>query len=231
MSILLSSPVPAVVLKYNSCPVLQMRVGYTGLEGVQKKVDDAVFQSLVRYKSSDTTQMNKTLRKFQDFLPTISTNKIINDIHAIDSIFESLPELPYGLLLFRGSTLNFRQNRPYEVNEVGQEWTYTSTTLNILSAYKYAQPKVQKDRGQILVYYFAVDADRKAIAVCDPVDEEVLLPRRISFKVMDTLRLNEDTRISLSLVQICNPKGSCEDSIRKDVQRQWVDLKVNQLHY
>lgn len=221
----------AAGLKYGTCSKLQNKVGYYGVESLKSRVEESAFQAFMSYKGSAHKEMNKTLRKFGDYLPVISPNKIINDIHSLDTIFEKLPRLPLDLFLFRGSTLNFNKNLPFANGEQIREWTYTSTTLNIDDAYKFAQPKNQNERGQLFVLYFAKKKAPKGIVICDTTDAEILLPRQTDFKIMDSVLLNEDTRITLSLVQVCSVGNNCEEEIRKDISKTWNDIKIDQINF
>lgn len=212
------------------CQKLEKKLGYSGMDSIEERVSPMAFRALDDYKSIFYSTMNSFLRSSKYNLSNLPVSTELMRTHLLDTIFYNFPALPENLILFRGSSLGYRKNQPYRAEEIFTEFSYVSTSADIKVAESFSHSINKDDNGQVMALYFQKGLIQKGLVLCDEKESEVLLPHKISFRVMDEVPMS-DPRITLSLVQICTTDQSCEFEVRKDVVKKWEKIRREQLKY
>jgi hypothetical protein len=140
----------------------------------------------------------------------------------IDRIFTRVPALPDDLILFRGFSLKFRDNKPYQINEEFIDKGYVSTSVSFEVAEYFASGAVSGDSADSRKVVFAIYNNlpgEKGILI-DQEEDEVILKHGLKFRVM--AKKERVGKYELYLVQACS--GPCEISLRKDAGVFWNDF-------
>jgi len=147
-----------------------------------------------------------------------------NIVADIDSIFARAPALPADLVMFRGLSLKFRGNKPYEVNEEFTDKGYVSTSTSFKVARYFAVGKEKAGDAEARKAVFAIYNNRpgeRGILI-DQDEDEVILKHGMKFRVMG--KRATDEKYDLYLVQAC--AGPCDASLRADARVFWENFKV-----
>jgi hypothetical protein len=142
-------------------------------------------------------------------------------VKNIDGIFRKAPALPADLVLFRGLSLKYRDNKPYTAGEEFTDKGYASTSTSFKVANYFATGMHDDSAGErkaVLVLYF--DRQEKGILI-DQNEDEVILGHGTKFRVMGTRDANG---YDLYLTQVC--AGDCETVLRDDVRNFWRNFSV-----
>lgn len=133
-------------------------------------------------------------------------------VEDIDSLIEDHPLLPKGIILFRGTGLNWAKGS-LEINQTFEDKAYTSTSLSVSEAMEF----LNEESSAMFILYFGGEAVLRGILI-NPTEKEVLLDRDLTFKVMDK-KSQEERRVYL--VQICGKK-KCDDEVNNpDAKKLW----------
>jgi hypothetical protein len=171
---------------------------------------------------SDTnySEINQYLRHIPHDWYAIGPKEAKATVKDIDYLMKNHPALSQDLVLFRGLNLNWRSNRPFKINEEFTDKAYISTSLNLKIAEQFATK--ENENGVLLVMYFENKPSKGILVPSNEAqEEEVLLERGMSFKVMDTKKRDSYT---LHLVQICG-HSECKRSIKnEDAKKIWAQF-------
>jgi hypothetical protein len=216
------------------CKKLEKQLGYSGISSVENRVSPVASAALDDYKSIYFSSINKLLRQEKynfanSHLHNVVDNTVLK-IHLLDTIFYSFPALPKNLFLFRGNSLGHRDHRPYPPESTLTEFAYVSTSVDIKVAEKFSHSADKSEVGQVMAIYFSKGLKQKGIVLCDEKEAEVLLPRKLDFKVMDEITM-DNSNVTLSLVQLCRTANTCEFDVSKDVAKVWEKIKREQLEF
>jgi hypothetical protein len=179
----------------------------------------------ITFLSHYTNKIGPWHKEVNDYLRTgywfgWETERLDKSISSIDKLMNESPKLPKGLLLFRGQMMDFL-GRHYSIGEEFNDMAYYSTTTSLSTARKYS---LYDHFSFVMVIYFA-DEEGKGL-VLNNFDDEVLLQRGLTYKVMDSAK-GQSRRYGL--VQIC-PKRGCEATItNKKVRKWWNNYKDENL--
>ncbi len=135
------------------------------------------------------------------------------DVDGIDSAIAKVPLLPENLLLFRGSSLGYRGDKSYQIEEIFTTKAYWSTSPNIRVGTGWTH-----EAGVTYAIYSSKE-ERDGI-VCNEMEDEVLLPRSQTFKVMDSFFRNKRW---VQLLQRCQDELSCRMEVHLFKIKQWWD--------
>jgi hypothetical protein len=144
------------------------------------------------------------------------------NVKDIDKIISKAPLLPKDIFLFRGLTLKWRQDRPFEIGDEFEDKAYVSTTTTF-SVAEYFAKGLSSDRHMsktkaLFALYFT--SQKVPGLLIDQGEDEVLLNHGQKFRIMQK---RKSTEFDLYLVQVC--AKTCEASIQgKDVHNWWKDL-------
>ncbi len=194
---------------------LSQIVGYTDIYEAQnqKKVleEEAwALQSYVEYDDPIYPEINNYLRtgKAEDLYYFTDIKELEKTISNMDAGIKKLAKLPSNLMTFRGVTFGFRKNKCYEKNEIYTDKAFVSTSVKLSVAEAFAGVETEKNKGSGVLYLYSDSSKHPGILI-NQLEEEVLLPRGLTFKVMD--RADHEGVCQL-LVQIC--RDSCSENIK-----------------
>jgi hypothetical protein len=136
---------------------------------------------------------------------------IMDDVDLIDKAIAAVAPLPENLLLFRGSSLDYRDNKPYKIGEVFNDKAFYSTSVDLGQGYAFA--------GKMGVLYVTYSSKpyRDGI-LTNEIEHEVLIPRNQFYKVMDSFFDGKSWR---QLIQRCQSKLSCLESVHIKTIKDW----------
>lgn len=202
---------------------LSLIVGYSDIYEAQnqKKVleEEAwALQSYVEYDDPIYPEINNYLRtgKTEELYYFTDTQELIKTITNMDHGIKKLAKLPKNLMTFRGVTFGFRNNKCYEKNEVYTDKAFVSTSVKLAVAEAFAGVQTEKKKGSGVLYLYS-DASKHPGILINQLEEEVLLPRGLTFKVMDRVDRNGTCQL---LVQICGQ--TCSDKINNStISEAW----------
>lgn len=190
-------------------------VGYTDIYEAQnqKKVleEEAwALQSYVEYDDPIYPEINQFLRtgKTEDLYYFTSHEDLKKTISNMDAGIKKLAKLPSNLMTFRGVTFGFRKNKCYDKNEVYTDKAFVSTSVRLSIAEGFAGVESEKSKGSGVLYLYSNSSKHPGILI-NQLEEEVLLPRGLTFKVME--RADHEGVCQL-LVQICN--NTCSEKVK-----------------
>lgn len=155
--------------------------------------DDPLYEDVNGYHRGTTTE----------FWYFRELSEIDQQIKLMDQSFNKVPHLPKDLVLFRGQTLGYRKDRPFENGEIFTDKAYWSTTTRPKNAEVFA------GTSGVLFIVYSGQKKFKGI-VLNETENEVLLPRDLTFKVMST---KMKKNLQLALIQICEDKDSCAKEV------------------
>lgn len=201
-------------------------VGYTDIYEAQnqKKVleEEAwALQSYVEYDDPIYPEINQFLRtgKAEDLYYFTSVEDLKKTISNMDNGIKKLAKLPANLMTFRGVTFGFRKNKCYDKNEIYTDKAFVSTSVKLSVAEGFAGVQSEKAKGSGILYLYS-DSSRHPGILINQLEEEVLLPRGLTFKVMD--RVDQGGTCQL-LVQICG--DTCSDRVKNStISDAWNKL-------
>jgi hypothetical protein len=136
-------------------------------------------------------------------------------IEHIDAGIKKLDSLPSNLLSFRGVSFQFRNNKCYDKNEVFIDRAFGSTSVKHSVAESFSGSLSDEIKSSGVLYLYS--NDRHPGILINPLEDEVLLPRNLTFKVMDRVDQGKVCRL---LVQICIKECTNEVS-RPEVVQVW----------
>ena len=201
-------------------------VGYRDIYEAQnqKKVleEEAwALQSYVEYDDPIYPEINSYLRtgKAEELYYFTDVDDLKKTISNMDKGIKKLAKLPSNLMTFRGVTFGFRQNKCYEKNEVYLDKAFVSTSVKLGVAEAFAGVETEKLKGSGVLYLYTDSSKHPGILI-NQLEEEVLLPRGLTYKVMDRVDRNGSCQL---LVQICNQ--TCSEEVENlTVQKTWNSL-------
>lgn len=207
---------------------LSQIVGYTDIYEAQnqKRVleEEAwALQSYVEYDDPIYPEINNFLRtgKAEDLYYFTDIKELKKTIINMDHGIKKLAKLPKDLMTFRGVTFGFRNNKCYEKDEVYTDKAFVSTSVKLSVAEAFAGVQTEKLKGSGVLYIYSEDSKHPGILI-NQLEEEVLLPRGLTYKVMDRVDRNGTCQL---LVQICGQ--TCSDKIRNSMISEAWNNKMN----
>lgn len=145
------------------------------------------------------------------------------NVKDIDHIISRTPKIPGDIILFRGLTLKWRGDKPFELGEEYMDKAYVSTTTTYSVAEYFAKglssDKNLSNKKALFALYFH-QPQIKGLLI-DQGEDEVILGHGKKFRIMDKIPLAE---YDYYLVQVCSKV--CETQMKKpDVQEWWAKQK------
>jgi hypothetical protein len=145
------------------------------------------------------------------------------NVKDIDHIMTRAPQIPGDIILFRGLTLKWRGDKPFELGEEYQDKAYISTTTTYSVAEYFAKglssDKNLSNKKALFALYFS-QPKIKGLLI-DQGEDEIILGHGKKFRIMDKIPLAE---YDYYLVQVC--AKICETQMKKkDVQDWWTQQK------
>lgn len=139
-------------------------------------------------------------------------------VKNIDRVISRAPSIPSDIILFRGLTLKWHQNKPFEIGEVYFDKAYISTSTTYSVAEYFAKGLSDEKRVNEKKAIFALYFEQKVVKglLIDQGEDEVILPHGQRFKIMDKRNMPE---YDYYLVQVC-PK-ICKERIEKPEVLKW----------
>jgi hypothetical protein len=162
--------------------------------------DDPIYPEINRYLRTGETE---ELYYFE------SPEALIASILNMDSGITKLATLPDNLMTFRGVTFEFRNKQCYSKGEEFTDKAFVSTSVQFSVAAGFAGINSDSKNGSGILYLYSDTKSHPGILI-NSLEKEVLLPRGLTFKVMD--RVDRKNACHL-LVQICSQ--SCTQEVSK----------------
>lgn len=175
--------------------------------------------SYVNYDDPIYPEINHYLRtgESEELYYFESPEALKASILNMDSGITKLATLPDNLMTFRGVTFEFRNKECYKKDEVFTDKAFVSTSVQFSVAAGFAGINSESKNGSGLMYLYSDTKNHPGILL-NSLEKEVLLPRGLTFKVMD--RVDRKSACHL-LVQICS--HSCNSEISKKEIKQTFD--------
>lgn len=128
----------------------------------------------------------------------------------LNSYILKSPTLPKNLILFRGSSLSFRKNKSYKLNEVIQEKGFlsTSTSLDVAEFFATEQCDQPHSPNRKAIHILYSSKAPLVGALINQGENEVLLNSGHKLKIM---QLKQHGAFDVYLTQICNKE--CDSKI------------------
>jgi hypothetical protein len=140
------------------------------------------------------------------------------NVRDIDHIISKAPEIPNDIILFRGLTLKWRQDKAFEIGEeyVDKAYISTSTTYSVAEYFAkgLSSDKITSNKKALFALYFD-QAHIKGLLI-DQGEDEVLLKHGERFKIMKKKEMGE---YDYYLVQVCQKK--CAPTIQRTEVLEW----------
>lgn len=199
---------------------------FTGYDEFYFGASQDELASLDAYKDTKLNayvRINSYLRNQSDeVLKSDKTSEESKHIKNIDSLINFMPPLPADIILYRGMTLIWRNNKIFEIGEEYVDKAYSSTSTTFREALVYAIPNGfgipnNPIKGVVFTLYFQTP---NAFGVLiDHGEDEVLLNHGLRFRIMQKKSAKDFTHY---LVQICQ-KEKCDTEVkdRPDVLDVW----------
>jgi len=143
-------------------------------------------------------------------------------VSKIDEIFIKIPPLPSDIILFRGLTMQWHHDLPFEIGEEYEDKAYisTTTTKSIAEYFGNGMNKdEQKEKGTVLALYFN-SPESKGILIDQENEDEVMLQHDQKFRMMER---QLGSKNNYYLVQICGPK-QCSTEEPAFASKFWKSL-------
>ena len=142
-------------------------------------------------------------------------------VKNIDRVIGRAPKIPSDIILFRGLTLKWHQNKAFEIGEEYFDKAYISTSTSYSVADYFAKGLSDEKRINEKKAIFALYFEQKIVKglLIDQGEDEVILPHGQRFKIMQKKTMKE---YDYYLVQVC--EKICKESIeKKDVLEWWAN--------
>lgn len=143
-------------------------------------------------------------------------------VHNIDQIFQRVPALPQGLILFRGVELKYRKNKSFKIGEEFSDKGYVSTSTTFRVANYFANEmdgRSYHSKRAIFVLY-QNQPGQKGILI-DQNEDEVIINHGQTFKVMSAKKATRSHETYL--IQIC--KTICDQQMNQDIDKFWKNYQ------
>ena len=179
--------------------------------------------SYVSYDDAIYPEINEYLRfgKAEDLYYFQSKDELLKTIEDMDSGIKKIAILPQNLMSFRGVSFKFRNNKCYQKNETFSDPAFVSTSVDLSVANSFSGALSDEIKSSGVLYLYSND-NHPGILI-NPLEDEVLLPRNLKFKVMDRVDQGKVCRL---LIQICVKECTKEVS-RPDISQAWKKLINN----
>ena len=176
--------------------------------------------SYVSYDDPIYPEINEYLRTGKADLLYYFTNvdELKISISQMDSGIKKLAILPANLLSFRGVNFKFRNDKCYKKGEIFNDPGFGSTSVNHSVAESFSGAIADNIKSSGVLYLYS--NDRHPGILINSLEEEVLLPRNLKFKIMDRVDQGKVCRL---LVQICVTECTNEVS-RLEVTQNWKKI-------
>ncbi len=186
-------------------------------------------QDLETYTSKEDTfykEINDYLRYYPKPYDWSGTSPAAAKIMVknIDRVFSRVPALPADLVLFRGLSLKYHGNKPYETGEEFTDKGYASTSVSYKVARYFAVEMDSDGTAGDRKAIFAIYLGRPGVkgVLIDEQEDEVILKHGTRFRVMG--KKDDVKKYDLYLVQAC--AASCETVLKKDAADFWAGFTV-----
>ncbi len=145
------------------------------------------------------------------------------NVKDIDHILSKAPLIPKDIILFRGLTLKWHQDKPFEIGEEYSDKAFISTSTTFSVAEDFAKAlssdKHKDERKALFALYF--DQPRVKGLLIDQGEDEVILAHGERFRIMQK---KTELEYDYYLVQVC-PKICKEEISRSEIQQWWSQQK------
>ncbi len=191
-------------------------------EGRINEDEHWALDSYVNYDDPVYPEINQFLRKGEsDELYYFESPEALKaSILNMDSGITKLATLPDNLMTFRGVTFEFRNKQCYSKGEEFTDKAFVSTSVQFSVAAGFAGINSESKNGSGILYLYSDTKSHPGILI-NSLEKEVLLPRGLTFKVMD--RVDRKNACHL-LVQICSHSCSQEIS-KKEIKATFSELQ------
>lgn len=142
----------------------------------------------------------------EDFWFYRDVKEIDEDVRLIDGVINKLKALPKDLVLFRGISLGFREEKFFNVDEIIIDKAYLSSSTSRKVSYYFSN---SKKNSAIFIFYSS--QKRFSGAAVNDMEDEILLPRNSILKIMKEKK--KGTK-QIVIAQICEEEKLCEKNIK-----------------
>lgn len=206
---------------------LQRQLGYD--DNTHSKATAEELEALETYSEKFDTyyrDINNYLRNypnpFYDW-DSISPKQAKIIAHNLNSYILKSPPLPRNLILFRGSSLSFRKNKSYKLNEVIHEKGFLSTSTSLDVAEFFATEKCDQPHSPNRKAIHILYSSKTPLigALIDQGENEVLLNSGHKLKIMQ--RKHQGT-FDVYLTQVCNKE--CDPKTPSELLQWHKDITL-----
>lgn len=202
-------------------------LGYEKQKNYFNSTPDEVMsiESYIDKYESYYTEINNFLRYYPspyDWSGT-SPKEAKKNVKDIDHIISKAPLIPGDIILFRGLTLKWRQDKAFAIGEEYVDKAYISTSTTYSQAEYFAKglntDKSEGHKKALFALYF--DQTQVKGLLIDQGEDEVILKHGERFRIMKKKELGE---YDYYLVQVCHKV--CSPVIKSSTVEDWWRLQL-----
>lgn len=183
--------------------------------------DEALaLSSYVSYDDPIYPEINEYLRfgRADELYYFQNKQELLRTIKSMDKGIKKLAILPENLMSFRGVNFKFRNDKCYQKNDTFSDPAFVSTSVDLSVANSFAGTLSDEIKSPGVYYLYS--NDKHPGILINPLEDEILLPRNLKFKVMERIDQGKVCRL---LVQICVKECTKEIS-RPDILQAWKKI-------